>query len=114
MTSFAGALKSGLMILMLGVVPQLSLASNVNMRPGVTEMSARTQYIHHIGLWVCVVVGIIVFGAMFYSMFAHRRSRNPTPATFSDSALVEFVWTLIPVLILIGMAIPATTALRDI
>jgi len=113
MTSFAGGLKSGLMISILGVAPQLSLASDINMRSGVTEMSARTQYIHHIGLWVCVVVGIIVFGAMFYSMFAHHRSRNPTPATFSDSALVEFVWTLIPVLILIGMAIPATTALRS-
>jgi cytochrome c oxidase subunit 2 len=114
MTVFAGGLKSGLIILMLGVVPQLSLASNINMRPGVTEMSARIQYIHHIGLWVCVIVGIVVFGAMFYSMFAHRRSRNPTPATFSDSMVVEFIWTLIPVLILIGMAIPATTALRDI
>jgi cytochrome c oxidase subunit 2 len=65
-------------------------------------------------LWVCIVVGIIVFGAMFYSMFAHRRSRNPVAATFSHSTLVEFVWTLIPVLILIGMAIPATKALRDI
>jgi cytochrome c oxidase subunit 2 len=114
MTSFAGGLKSGLKILILGVLPQLSLASNINMRPGVTEMSARIQYIHHIGLWVCVVVGVIVFGAMFYTMFAHRRSKNPTPATFSDSLVVEFIWTLIPVLILIGMAIPATTALRDI
>lgn len=84
------------------------------MRPGVTDMSVRIQYIHHIGLWVCVIVGIIVFGAMFYSMFAHRRSRNRTPATFSDNIVVEFIWTLIPVLILVGMAIPATTALRDI
>jgi cytochrome c oxidase subunit 2 len=84
------------------------------MRPGVTDMSVRIQEIHHMGLWICVVVGIIVFGAMFYSMFAHRRSRNPTPATFTDSALIEFIWTLIPVLILIGLAIPATQALRDI
>lgn len=114
MTSFAGGPKRGLMTLLLWGVPQLSLAAKFNMRPGVTEMSVRVQYIHHIGLWVCVIVGIIVFGAMFYSMFAHRRSRNPTPATFSDSIVVEFLWTLIPVLILVGMAIPATTALRDI
>lgn len=114
MTSFAGGPKRGLMTLLLWGVPQLSLAAKFNMRPGVTEMSVRIQYIHHIGLWVCVIVGIIVFGAMFYSMFAHRRSRNPTPATFSDSIVVEFLWTLIPVLILVGMAIPATTALRDI
>jgi len=114
MTSCAGGPKRGLMILLLWGVPQLSLASRFNMRPGVTDMSVRIQYIHHIGLWVCVIVGIIVFGAMFYSMFAHRRSRNPTPATFSDNIVVEFIWTLIPVLILVGMAIPATTALRDI
>lgn len=84
------------------------------MRRGVTDMSARVQQIHHMSLWVCVVVGIVVFGAMFYSMFAHRRSRNPVPATFNESTLVEFIWTLIPVLILIGMAIPATTALVDV
>jgi cytochrome c oxidase subunit 2 len=114
MTSYAGGLKSGLMTLLLWGVPQLSLAAKMDMRPGVTEMSVRIQQIHLMGLWVCVVVGIIVFGAMFYTMFAHRRSRNPTPATFSESTLVEFIWTLIPVLILIGMAIPATNALRDI
>lgn len=114
MTSYAGGLKSGLAILILWVYPHVSLASKIDMRPGVTEMSVRIQQIHHIGLWVCIVVGIIVFGAMFYTMFAHRRSKNPTPATFSDSALIEFIWTLIPILILVGMAIPATNALRDI
>ena len=65
-------------------------------------------------LWVCIAVGIVVFGAMFYSIFAHRRSRNPVPAKFKDSVLVEVIWTLIPVLILIGMAVPATTALIEI
>lgn len=115
MTSYAGGgPKRGLMILLLWGVPHVSLASKFDMRPGVTEMSMRIQQIHHIGLWVCVVVGIVVFGAMFYTMFAHRRSRNPTPATFSHSTMVEIVWTAIPVLILVGMAIPATTALRDI
>ena len=114
MTSYAGGPKSGLMILLLWGVPQASLAAKIDMRPGVTDMSVRIQEIHHMGLWICVVVGIIVFGAMFYSMFAHRRSRNPTPATFTDSALIEFIWTLIPVLILVGLAIPATQALRDI
>lgn len=114
MTSSAGGLKNGLIIPFLWGVPHDSLAAALDMRPGVTEMSVRIQQIHHMALWVCVVVGVIVFGAMFYSMYAHRRSKNPTPATFSDSTLIEFVWTLIPVLILIGMAIPATTALRDI
>ena len=114
MTSYAGGLKSGLMIPIFWGVPHISLAAKIDMRPGVTDMSLRIQQIHHMSLWVCVVVGIIVFGAMFYTMLAHRRSKNPTPATFSDSALIEFIWTLIPVLILVGMAIPATTALRDI
>ncbi len=90
------------------------MASKIDMRPGVTELSERIQSIHHMGLWVCVVVGVVVFGAMFYSMFAHRASRNPEPATFSESTVIEVVWTAIPVLILVGMAIPATSALRDI
>jgi len=114
MTTSAGGLKNSLIIPVLWGMPRESLAAALDMRPGVTEMSLRVQQIHHMGLWVCVVVGVIVFGAMFYSMFAHRRSRHPTPARFSDSSLIEFIWTLIPVLILIAMAIPATTALRDI
>lgn len=114
MTTSAGGLKSSLIIPVLWGLPCDSLAAALDMRPGVTEMSLRIQQIHHMGLWVCVVVGVIVFGVMFYSMFAHRRSRHPTPAKFRDSSLVEFLWTLIPVLILIAMAIPATTALRDI
>ena len=114
MTSYAGGLKSGLMIPIFWGVPHVSLAAKVDMRPGVTDMSVRIQQIHHMGLWVCIIVGIIVFSVMFYTMFAHRRSKNPTPATFSDSTLIEFIWTLIPVLILVGMAIPATSTLRDI
>lgn len=114
MTSYAGGLKSGLMTLAIWGIPQTLLASNVNMRPGVTEMSVRIQQIHQMSLWVCVVVGIVVFGAMFYTMFAHRRAKNPTPARFSHSTLIEVIWTTIPVLILVGMAIPATITLRDI
>ena len=114
MTSFAGGLKNGLTFPILWGLPHAALAAEMDMRSGVTEMSVRIQQIHHMGLWVCVVVGVIVFGAMFYSMFAHRRSKNPIPAKFSDNILVEFIWTLIPVLILVAMAIPATTALREI
>jgi len=114
MTSHAGGLKSGLAIMILWGLPHVSIAAKLDMRPGVTEMSMRIQQIHHMGLWVCIVVGVIVFGVMFYTMFAHRRSRHPVPATFSHSTLVEFIWTLIPVLILVVMAFPATTALLDI
>ncbi len=114
LASYAGGLKSGLMTLILWGVPHVSFASKYDMRPGVTEMSQRIQQIHQMGLWVCIIVGFIVFGAMFYSMYAHRRANNPTPATFSESTLVEIIWTVIPVLILVVMAIPATNALRDI
>ena len=113
-TSSAGGLKSGPLLLILWGVPHIASAAKLDMREGVTDMSARIQQIHHMGLWVCIVVGVIVFGAMFYTMFAHRRSRHPVPATFSHSTLVEIVWTTIPVLILVGMAIPAAIALRDI
>ena len=84
------------------------------MRPGVTAMSERIQGIHHLSLWICIGIGIVVFGAMFYTMFAHRRAKNPTPATFDDSTALEITWTVIPVLILIVMAIPATYALIEI
>jgi cytochrome c oxidase subunit 2 len=77
-------------------------------------MSSTIQGLHHISLAICVVMGIIVFGAMFYSIFAHRRSKHPRPADFHESTAVEIIWTLVPVLILIGMAIPATKALIEI
>ena len=93
---------------------QAALAQVFDMREGVTEISQRVQNLHHISLGVCVVVGIVVFGAMFYTMYAHRRSKHPVPAKFHESTPVEIIWTIIPTLILIGMAVPATTALIDI
>jgi cytochrome c oxidase subunit 2 len=110
-TSNAGGLQSGLIFSVLWGFSHSVGAVVLDLRPGVTEMSQRIQALHHISLWVCTVVGIIVFGAMFYSMFAHRRSKRPTPASFHESTTIEVIWTVIPVLILIGMAIPATTAL---
>lgn len=91
-----------------------AFAVEYDLREGVTEMSQRIQGLHHLSLWVCVVVGVIVFGVMFYSIFAHRRSRHPQPANFHESTVVEILWTLIPTLILVGIAIPATKTLIDI
>ncbi|WP_428102260.1 cytochrome c oxidase subunit II [Candidatus Rariloculus sp.] len=95
-------------------LPQASVAITLDMREGVTEISQRVQALHHLSLAVCVVVGIIVFGAMFYTMFAHRRSKHPTPAKFHESTSVEIIWTIIPTLILVGMAVPATVTLIEI
>jgi len=114
MTSIASTLKSGLVIPILWGTSHAAFAAAMDMREGVTDMSQRIQALHHLSLWVCVVMGVLVFGAMFYSMFAHRRSKHPQPADFHESTAVEIVWTLIPVLILVGMAIPATTTLIEI
>jgi cytochrome c oxidase subunit 2 len=114
--SVAGTLRlsCGLMGCVCWTFPHQSSAVTLDLRAGVTEMSQRIQSLHHMALWVCIIVGVVVFGAMFYSIFAHRRARRPEPAHFHESARLEFIWTLIPTLILVGMAIPAATTLRDI
>ncbi|HBP15853.1 MAG TPA: cytochrome c oxidase subunit II, partial [Gammaproteobacteria bacterium] len=84
------------------------------MREGVTEMSQRIHTIHTVSLWICIVIGIIVFGAMAYTIYAHRRSKHPEPADFHEHLGVEIIWTIIPVLILAGLAVPAAKTLIDI
>ncbi len=85
--------------------------NEINMPVGVTPQS-RTHYeLHMLILWICVVIGILVFTAMFTSIVLHRKSRGHEPANFSHSTRAEIAWTIIPVMILIGMSIPATTAL---
>ena len=114
MICIAGRPRSGLILIVLWGFSHTAFAAVYDLREGVTDMSRRIQGLHHLSLWVCVVVGVIVFGVMFYSIFAHRRSRHPRPADFHESAIVELLWTLIPALILVGMAIPATMVLIDI
>lgn len=114
MISTANRFWHRLTIPVLWSVSATAFAAEYDLRAGVTEISQRVQWLHHLSLWICVVVGVIVFSVMFYSMFAHRRSRHPTPADFHESTLVEVVWTTIPILILIAMAIPATTTLIEI
>ena len=106
---------AGLLASFLVFVPHAVLAQQSwDMPAGVTEISQRIQTLHHVSLFVCLGVGIVVFGAMFYTIFAHRRSKHPVPANFHESTKVEVVWTLIPTFILIGLAVPATITLRDI
>jgi cytochrome c oxidase subunit 2 len=88
--------------------------SNVNMSPGVTEVGRQIYDLHMIILWICVVIGIVVFSVMFYSIIYHRKSRGVTPATFHESTRVEIAWTVVPFLILVIMAVPATTTLLNI
>jgi cytochrome c oxidase subunit 2 len=85
-----------------------------NLREGVTEVSRDIYDLHMYAVWVCVGIGIVVFGAMFYSIFAHRKAKHPEPAKFHHSTVVEIIWTTIPFLILIALAVPATKTLIEI
>jgi len=83
----------------------------VNMTRGVTEISRGIYHLHMVIFWICVVVGIAVFSVMFYAIIWHRKSRGVTAAHFHESTVVEIIWTIIPFVILVGMAIPATELL---
>lgn len=85
----------------------------VNMTPGVTEVSRQVYDLHMIIFWICIAIGVVVFGIMFWSIIAHRKSLGVKPATFHESTTVEIIWTAVPFAILIGMAVPATSALID-
>lgn len=83
----------------------------LNMTPGVTPTSQEVYHLHMLVLIACVVIGILVFGAMFYAMFKFRKSKGAVAAKFTHNATAETVWTVIPVLILVAMAWPATKTL---
>jgi cytochrome c oxidase subunit 2 len=86
----------------------------INMTPGVTEVSRQIYDLHMIIFWICVVIGVVVFAVMFYSMIVHRKSKGYKAANFHESTKVEIAWTVVPALILIAMAVPATTALINL
>ena len=83
----------------------------LNMAPGVTPTSHAAYDAHMIVLWICVVIGVIVFGAMGYAMFKFRKSKGAVAAQFSHNTRAEVLWTVIPVVVLIAMAWPATAKL---
>ena len=86
----------------------------LNLTPGVTETAAAAYRMHMIMLWICVVIGIIVFGAMALAMFKFRKSKGAVPDTnFTHSTFLEVLWTGIPIIILIASAIPATAKVID-
>jgi cytochrome c oxidase subunit 2 len=85
--------------------------NGINMTQGVTSQSALAYQLHMIILWICVVIGVIVFSAMFVSIVLHRKSRGHEAAQFTHSTTAEIIWTIIPVIILVVMAVPATKAL---
>ena len=91
-----------------------SKINEINMPVGVTEVGAAIYDLHMTIFWICVVIGVAVFGVMFYSIFAHRKSRGVTPSHFHESTQVEVAWTVVPFLILLVMAVPATTTMIEV
>lgn len=96
------------------LLPSVSWAEyGLNMTQGVTPFSKMAYDLHMQVFWICVIIGVLVFGAMFYSMIKFRKSQGVEPATFSHSTKAEVIWTVIPILILLVMAFPATKALIE-
>ncbi len=83
----------------------------LNMTEGVTEVSRAVQTLHMQIFYICVVIGVLVFGAMFYSMYKFRKSKGAVAATWSHSTVAEIIWTVVPIVILVVMCIPATRVL---
>ncbi len=88
-------------------------ANGLNMPQGVTETSRTVYDLHMLIVWVCVIIGVVVFGAILWSVIHHRKSAGHEAAQFHESTRLEIMWTLIPTLILIGMAWPATQTLIE-
>jgi len=85
--------------------------TQLNLTQGVTAVSREVYDLHMLVLYICTAIGVLVFGAMFWSIIFHRKSKGVKPADFHESTKVEVLWTAIPVVILIAMAIPATKTL---
>jgi cytochrome c oxidase subunit 2 len=83
----------------------------LNMTQGATSISHQVYDLHMLIFWICVAIGAVVFGVMFISMLKHRKSQGAVAAQFHENTTVEIIWTVIPFLILIAMAIPATKTL---
>lgn len=86
----------------------------LNMPRGVTDMTHEVWDLHMLMFWICVVIGIGVFGVMTYSIIRHRKSRGHKAANFHENTAIEIIWTIIPFCILIAVAIPAAGTLLKI
>jgi len=82
--------------------------NQLNLTAPVTRIAEDQHWIHWFLIWVCLAIFIAVFGVMFYSVWKHRKSRGHAPAEFHESTAVEIAWTVVPFLIVVGMALPAT------
>jgi len=90
--------------------------NQLDLHPPVTQIAANQQWLHYFMLVICAVIFVGVFGVMFYSILHHRKSKGAKSANFHESTTVEIVWTIVPFVIVILMALPATkvvVAMKD-
>ncbi|MGH8280710.1 MAG: cytochrome c oxidase subunit II transmembrane domain-containing protein, partial [Gammaproteobacteria bacterium] len=88
-----------------------ALAMDLNMPVGVTPMSHEVYGLHMYAFWVCVGIGVVVFGLMIISMIRHRKAAGHQAAQFHGNTVLEVIWSIIPFIILIALAIPAAKIL---
>ena len=105
-----GALLASHAALAVNSLPGGPAVNGLDLPPAVTEIAADQKWLHYFMLWICTIIFLGVFGVMFYSIFKHRKSKGAKPANFHESTTVEIVWTIVPFVIVIGMALPATKA----
>ena len=86
----------------------------LNLTEGVTPISQDLYGLHMLVFWICVAIAVLVFSIMAWSIFYHRKSRGAKASNFHESTTVEIIWTVAPLLILIAVAVPATSTLLDL
>ncbi len=125
MTTRAFTRLTGGLLMALATLPALAAVGDlkggpavnqIDLQPPGTQIAIDQQWLHNFMLIVCVVIFLAVFGVMFYSIFKHRKSKGARAANFHESTTVEIAWTIVPFVIVIGMALPATktvVAMKD-
>jgi len=104
-----------LIITALLLSPGITLADyKLNMTEGVTSISRDAHDLHMLVLWIVTIVGVAVFGVIIYSLIYHRKSKGAVAAQFHESTTIEVIWTIIPLVVLVLIAIPATKVLLEI
>ncbi len=112
----AGALVVTQAALAVENLPGGPAVNQLDLAPAVTKIAAEQKWLHYFMLVICAVIFVGVFGVMFYSILKHRKSLGAKSANFHESTTVEIIWTVVPLLIVIGMALPATkvvVAMKD-
>lgn len=106
------SMRAGLLAAMTGLAALPAHADwQINLPPGVTAISQQIYGLHMMTFWICVVIAVLVFGAMTYALVSFRKKDGVKPATWDHSTAAEIIWTVIPVVILVFIAVPAAKAL---